>query len=65
MLNGDASYLRQCLRCQKQKILPTKVKRELCTLLDSSYVMKQIGVDLSSLPEAYGFCHRIVCIDRT
>lgn len=56
-------YCKACGICQKQGDLKLKSKSELHSVPVPTMVMKQIGVDLCSLPEVDGFRHLVVCID--
>ena len=57
------NFIKSCKICQKQVDLKLKVNDELHSVPIPSQVMKQIGVDISTLSEVDGYKHLIVCID--
>ena len=52
-----------CHGSQRQSSLPPNVKNEMHSVVVSSHVMKQIGLDICFLPEVDGYYHLIVFID--
>ena len=61
--NDVADYIQKCDRCQRQSSFPPNLKTEMHSGPVSQHVIRQIGLDLSCLPEVDGYCHIIVCID--
>ena len=53
--NDISDFVKKCEQCQKQS--------DLKPIPIPSTVMKQVGVDISNLPETDGYCHVIVLID--
>ena len=58
-----SDYIQKCDRSQRQTSLPPNVKNEMHGVPVSSHVIKQVGLDLCSLPEEDGNRHLFVCID--
>ena len=56
-----AEYIKS-IKCQRHLAILNNVKHELKSIPVSSNVMKQIGVDLCSLPKVDEFKHVLVCI---
>ena len=52
-----------CKSCHQQGKIFRKISPELKSIPVPNEVMKQIGIDLCTLPEVDGFKHVIVCID--
>ena len=62
MIEDIKEYIKICKSFQQQgKIF--KINPELKSIPVPNKVMKQIGIDLCTLPEVDGFKHLIVCID--
>ena len=60
--NDVDEYIKKCLRCQKQSSMPKGQENKLHPVPVPTEVMKQIGVDISNLPEVDGYNH-VVAID--
>ena len=56
-------YIKICKSCQQQGKIFKKISPELKSIPVPNEVMKQIGIDLCTLPEVDGLKHLIVCID--
>ena len=50
IVNDVTGYIKGCDKCQKHLAMPQNVKEELKSIPVPSEVMKQIGVDICSLP---------------
>ena len=61
--NDVESYIKACEICQKQGDLKLKTNSELQSIPVPVDVMKQVGVNLCTLPEVDGYHYLIVCID--
>ena len=63
-MNEDIKeFIKICKSCQQQGKIFKKISPELKSILVPSEVMRQIDIDLCTLPEVDGFKHLIVCID--
>ena len=63
MIEDIKEYIKICKSCQQQGKIFKKISPELNSIPVPNEVMKQIGIDLCTLPEVDGFKHLIVCID--
>ena len=63
MTEDIKEYIKICKSCQQQGKIFKKINPELKCIPVPNEVMKQIGIDLYTLPEVDGFKHLIVCID--
>ena len=63
MIEVIKEYIKICKSCQQQGKIFKKISPELKGIPVPNEVMKQIGIDLCTLPEVDGFKHLIVCID--
>ena len=63
MIEDIKEYIKICKSCQQQGMIFKKITPELKSIPVPNEVMKQIGIDLYTLPEVDGFKHLIVCID--
>ena len=63
MIEDIKEYIKICKSCQQQGKIFKKISPELKSIPVPNEVMKQIGIDLCTLPEVDGFKHLIVCID--
>ena len=63
MIEDIKEYIKTCGSCQQQGKIFKKISPELKSIPVPNEVMKQIGIDLCTLPEVDGFKHLIVCID--
>ena len=63
MIEDIKEYIKICKSCQQQGKILKKISPELKSIPVPNEVMKQIGIDLCTLPEVDGFKHLIVCID--
>ena len=63
IVTGVALYIKGCDNCQKHLSMQKKVKEELKNIDVLLEVMKQIGVDICSLPSVDEFEYLIVCTD--
>ena len=63
MIEDFKEYIKICKSCQQQGKIFKKISPELKSIPVPNEVMKQIGIDLCTLPEVDGFKHLIVCID--
>ena len=61
MIEGIKEYIKIC--CQQQGKIFKKISPELKSIPVPNEVMKQIGMDLCTLPEVDGFKHLIVWLD--
>ena len=59
----DIMEFNKIFSCQQQGEIFKKINPELKSILVPNEVMKQIGIDLCTLPEVDGFKRLIVCID--
>ena len=63
MIEDIKEYIKICKSCQQQGKIFKKISPELKSISVPNEVMKQIGIDLCTLPEGDGFKNLIVCID--
>ena len=56
-------FIQKYDRSQRQSRLPPDVKNDVHSISVSPQVQKQVGLDLSSLPEIDSHLHLIVCSD--
>ena len=63
MIEDIKEYIKICKSCQQQGKIFKKISPELKSIPVPNQVMKQIGIDLCTLPEVDAFKHLIVCID--
>ena len=63
MIEDIKEYIKICKSCQQQGKIFKKISPELKSIPVPNEVMKQIGIDLCTLPEVDGLKHLIVCID--
>ena len=63
MIEGIKEHIKIRKSCQQQGMIFKKNSPELKSIPVPNEVMKQIGIDLCTLPEVDGFKHLIVCID--
>ena len=63
MIEDIKEYIKICKSCQQQGKIFKKISPELKSIPVPNEVMKQIGIDLCTLPEVDGFKHLIVCMD--
>ena len=63
MIEDIKEYIKICKSCQQQGKIFKKISPELKSIPVPNEVMKQIGIDLCTLPEVDGFRHLKVCID--
>ena len=63
MIEDIKEYIKICKSCQRQGKIFKKISPELKSIPVPNEVMKQIDIDLCTLPEVDGFKHLIVCID--
>ena len=63
MIEDIKEYIKICKSWQQQGKIFKKISPELKCIPVPNEVMKQIGIDLCTLPEVDGFKHLIVCID--
>ena len=61
--NDVVDYIQKYDRFQWQSCLPANVKNEMYSVPVSKHVIKQVGLDLCSLPEMDGNRHLNACID--
>ena len=58
-----AEFIRSCDECQKQLVIKKDTANELRCIPVPSEVMKQVGIDICTLPEVDGFIYLVVLID--
>ena len=63
MIEDIKEYIKICKSGQQQGKIFKKNSPKLKSIPLPNEVMKQIGIDLCTLPEVDGFKHLIVCID--
>ena len=63
MIEDIKEYIKICKSGQQQGKIFKKISPELKSIPVPNEVMKQIGIDLCTLPEVDGLKHLIVCID--
>ena len=63
MIEDIKECIEICKNCQQQGKIFKNISLKLKSIPVPSEVMKQIGIDLCTLPEVDGFKHLIVCID--
>ena len=63
MIEDIKEYIKICKSSQQQRKIFKKMSPELKSIPVPNAVMKQIGIDLSTLPHVDGFKHLIVCVD--
>ena len=61
--NDVADYIQKYDRYQRQSSLPLNVKNEIHSVPVSLHIMKQVGLDLCSLPDVNGYRLLIVYFD--
>ena len=59
--NKIADCIQKCDQCQRRKSFPTNVKNEMHSVPVSPYIIKQVHLDLCSLPKVNGYRHIMVC----
>ena len=63
MIENIKEDIKICKSCQQQGKIFKKISPKLKSIPVPNEVMKQIGIDLRTLPEVDGFKHLIVCVD--
>lgn len=63
IINDGADFVKNCETCQKQRSLTLEAKTWLHVIHVPTDVMIQIYVDICNLPEVYGYCSLVACID--
>ena len=63
MIEDIKEYIKICKSYEQQGKIFKKISPELKSIPVPNEVMKQIGIDLCTLPEVDGFKHLVVCID--
>ena len=59
--NKIADCIQKCDQCQRRKSFPPNVKNEMHSVPVSPYIIKQVHLDLCSLPKVNGYRHIMVC----